>query len=108
MNGQNCDTPWKGNLRVMCKLGSVDPGAPTVRLQVNNVLVEKRIVNVFSVIKGFDDQGKNCAAQKSPSGQAVVAYLGPILYVTLISQMFPGSHLKQTVKADACLPYCFT
>ncbi|KAJ6655488.1 hypothetical protein lerEdw1_005066 [Lerista edwardsae] len=53
MNGEDCPTPWKGTLPVY-KLTSA-AGGINVKLQVNNELVEKKLLNVFGVIKGFEE-----------------------------------------------------
>lgn len=59
MNVPDCPDPWKGNLPVY-KLRS-DSHGRSVTLRVNNELVEKKILNIFGVIKGFEDQGKSFA-----------------------------------------------
>ncbi|KAG7487434.1 hypothetical protein MATL_G00023430 [Megalops atlanticus] len=53
MGGINAPSFWdEGRLPVVYKLGSEND---TVSVEVNNVLVEKKIHNVFGVIKGFVD-----------------------------------------------------
>lgn len=53
----NCPTNW--NIDSSCKLKlSQDKN---VKLVVNNVLKETRILNIFGVIKGFEEPGTNPA-----------------------------------------------
>ncbi|XP_054839990.1 transferrin receptor protein 1 [Eublepharis macularius] len=55
MNGQACPTTWIGTFKAPCKLDSKDAAGVTVSLRVNNELVERRILNVFGVVKGFEE-----------------------------------------------------
>lgn len=53
----NCPTSW--NIDSSCKLKlSQDKN---VKLSVNNVLKETRILNIFGVIKGFEEPGTDPA-----------------------------------------------
>lgn len=53
----NCPTSW--NIDSSCKLKlSQDKN---VKLVVNNVLKETRILNIFGVIKGFEEPGTDPA-----------------------------------------------
>lgn len=51
----DCPSSWKTDSS--CKL--VTTQNRNVKLTVNNVLKEIRIFNVFGVIKGFEEPGKN-------------------------------------------------
>ncbi|XP_066478611.1 transferrin receptor protein 1 [Tiliqua scincoides] len=53
MDGKDCPTPWKGTF-LHYKLTSTSSGI-RVKLQVNNALVERKLLNVFGVIKGFEE-----------------------------------------------------
>ncbi|KAI1882749.1 hypothetical protein AGOR_G00238140 [Albula goreensis] len=52
MGGNSAPSFWTGNLGVSYRLGGDDG---VVKVEVNNVLAEKKINNVFGVLKGFMD-----------------------------------------------------
>lgn len=52
MDGEDCETSWKGSFPVY-KLTS--SSRIRVKLQVNNTLVEKKLLNVFGVIQGIEE-----------------------------------------------------
>ncbi|KAH0624240.1 hypothetical protein JD844_007854, partial [Phrynosoma platyrhinos] len=54
MTGLECPPTWKGSLGVIYKFGSIE-NVRTVKLQVRNELVEKKILNIFGVIKGLEE-----------------------------------------------------
>lgn len=56
MDGEDCETSWKGSFPVY-KLTS--SSRIRVKLQVNNTLVEKKLLNVFGVIQGIEEAGKD-------------------------------------------------
>ncbi|XP_061493564.1 transferrin receptor protein 1 [Rhineura floridana] len=85
MNGPDCDAAWKGNLPVVYKLGS-DSSGRNVKLQVSNELVEKKILNIFGVIKGFEEPDRYVVigAQRDSWGPGVVkAGVGTALLLEL-------------------------
>ncbi|XP_051841481.1 transferrin receptor protein 1 [Antechinus flavipes] len=49
MDGEICPTSWMGDDK--CKMNS----KTNVRLTVNNVLEEKKLLNIFGVVKGIDE-----------------------------------------------------
>lgn len=51
----DCPSSWKTDS--LCKL--VTTQNMNVKLTVNNVLKEIRILNIFGVIKGFEEPGKD-------------------------------------------------
>nr|XP_020671175.1 transferrin receptor protein 1 isoform X2 [Pogona vitticeps] len=84
MNGQDCPTSWKGKLSYKCGL---EPGR-NVTLRVNNEVVEKKILNIFGVIKGFEEQDRYVVigAQRDSWGPgAVKAGVGTALLLKLAS-----------------------
>ncbi|XP_063162321.1 transferrin receptor protein 1 [Candoia aspera] len=50
MSGSDCPSTWQNTLFPKC---ATSPAGTSVRLKVNNLLVEKKILNIFGVIKGF-------------------------------------------------------
>ncbi|KAL8188266.1 UNVERIFIED_CONTAM: hypothetical protein K2H54_064362 [Gekko kuhli] len=55
MSGVACPSEWSGTFSTTCRLDSGDPAGVTVSLQVNNAFAERRILNIFGVIKGFEE-----------------------------------------------------
>ncbi|XP_074070861.1 transferrin receptor protein 1 [Macrotis lagotis] len=49
MDGEDCSQPWTGDN--VCKINS----NLNVRLTVNNVLEERKLLNIFGVVKGIDE-----------------------------------------------------
>nr|XP_056706040.1 transferrin receptor protein 1 [Euleptes europaea] len=86
MNGLICPGEWSGTLKALCKLNSGDPAGVNVSLQVNNALVEKRILNVFGVLKGFEEPDRYVVlgAQRDSWGPgAVKAGVGTAILLEL-------------------------
>lgn len=52
MNGAECPVAWRG-FAFSCKLGPEFTDGNNVKLEVSNMLVEKKIYNLFGVIQGF-------------------------------------------------------
>ncbi|XP_033006796.1 transferrin receptor protein 1 [Lacerta agilis] len=99
MKGPDCPDSWKGKLSG-CKLRS-DSNGRNVTLRVNNELVEKKILNIFGVIKGFEDQDRYViiGAQRDSWGPGVVkAGVGTALLLQL------AKTLSDIVKIDGYKP----
>ncbi|XP_062832980.1 transferrin receptor protein 1 [Anolis carolinensis] len=85
MNGPVCPAPWTGTTGATYKFGSTASGR-NVKLQVKNELVEKKILNIFGVIKGFvePDRYVVLGAQRDSWGSgAVKAGVGTALLLEL-------------------------
>ncbi|NWX19838.1 TFR1 protein, partial [Aegotheles bennettii] len=52
--GADCFSEWKGGV-VGCKLKPSSTSKLTVKLSVNNVMVDRKILNIFGAIKGFEE-----------------------------------------------------
>ncbi|KAM6357103.1 transferrin receptor protein 1 [Alca torda] len=52
MHGEECILEWKGGV-VGCKVNSTSK--MTVKLSVNNVMVDRKVLNIFGAIKGFEE-----------------------------------------------------
>ncbi|KAM6443850.1 transferrin receptor protein 1 isoform 1-T3 [Liasis olivaceus] len=50
MNGSDCPSTWQNTVFRKC---ATSPAGTSVRLKVDNLLVEKKILNIFGVVKGF-------------------------------------------------------
>ena len=76
MGGRDPPRGWgDGGLRdVSYKLGG---DSDLISVEVNNVLTEKKIHNVFGVIKGFVDAGTGCHVNLNITGYQVI----PCMYV---------------------------
>ncbi|XP_053243327.1 transferrin receptor protein 1 [Podarcis raffonei] len=99
MNVLDCPNPWKGDLPVY-KLRS-DSSGRSVTLRVNNKLVEKKILNIFGVIKGFEEQDRYVVigAQRDSWGPGFVkAGIG----TSLLRQL--AKALSDIVKLDGYKP----
>ncbi|XP_034989030.1 transferrin receptor protein 1 [Zootoca vivipara] len=99
MNVPDYPNSWKGRLRTY-KLRS-DSHGRSVTLQVNNELVEKKILNIFGVIKGFEDQDRYVVigAQRDSWGPgAVKAGVGTALLLQL------AKTLSDIVRIDGYKP----
>ncbi|KAJ7324647.1 hypothetical protein JRQ81_017667 [Phrynocephalus forsythii] len=82
MNGPDCQPPWKGNVPAKCGL---EPGR-NVTLRVNNEFVERKLLNIFGVIKGVEEQDRYIVigAQRDAWGPGTVkAGVGTALLLTL-------------------------
>lgn len=56
MDGQGCFQEWKSEV-LGCKVMS--KSNLTVKLTVNNVMVDRKILNIFGAIKGFEEPGNS-------------------------------------------------
>ncbi|KFQ65518.1 transferrin receptor protein 1 [Pelecanus crispus] len=54
MNGRECFSEWKGGV-VVCSMIPSSTSNMTVKLSVNNVMVDRKILNIFGAIKGFEE-----------------------------------------------------
>ncbi|NXY77927.1 TFR1 protein, partial [Glareola pratincola] len=54
MHGEECILEWKGGV-VGCKVMLNSTSKMTVKLSVNNVMVDRKILNIFGAIKGFEE-----------------------------------------------------
>lgn len=99
MGGQDCSRPWQGTPPVY-QCGSA-ASVRNVTLQVNNELVEKKMLNVFGVIKGFEEQDRYIVigAQRDAWGPGTVkAGVGTALLLKL------ASVLSELVQKDGYKP----
>ncbi|XP_067322224.1 transferrin receptor protein 1 [Anolis sagrei] len=100
MNGPVCPLPWTGTMGVTYRFGSTGSGR-SVKLQVRNELVEKKILNIFGIIKGFvePDRYVVLGAQRDSWGPgAVKAGVGTALLLEL------ARALSDMVKIDGYKP----
>ncbi|NXV84808.1 TFR1 protein, partial [Calonectris borealis] len=54
MDGEECFQDWKGGI-MTCKVKPSSTSNMTVKLSVNNVMVDRKILNIFGAIKGFEE-----------------------------------------------------
>ncbi|NXG74491.1 TFR1 protein, partial [Baryphthengus martii] len=54
MDGQECFQEWKSEI-VGCKVMPSSANNMTVKLTVNNAMVDRKILNIFGAIKGFEE-----------------------------------------------------
>ncbi|NWQ86798.1 TFR1 protein, partial [Burhinus bistriatus] len=54
MHGEECILEWKGGV-VGCKVMLNSTSKMAVKLSVNNVMVDRKILNIFGAIKGFEE-----------------------------------------------------
>ncbi|XP_010151849.1 PREDICTED: transferrin receptor protein 1 [Eurypyga helias] len=54
MDGEECLPEWKGGV-LGCKVMLRSTSKMTVKLNVNNAMVERKILNIFGAIKGFEE-----------------------------------------------------
>uniref|UniRef100_A0A8B9T5X9 Transferrin receptor protein 1 n=1 Tax=Anas platyrhynchos TaxID=8839 RepID=A0A8B9T5X9_ANAPL len=54
MDGESCLPQWRGGLLV-CKMTVRSDKQLTVKLEVNNVMVDRKILNIFGAITGFEE-----------------------------------------------------
>ncbi|NXS09811.1 TFR1 protein, partial [Neodrepanis coruscans] len=54
MDGDTCLPEWKSGI-MGCKVTVSDTSQLTVKLTVNNVMVDRKILNIFGAIKGFEE-----------------------------------------------------
>ncbi|KAG9343529.1 hypothetical protein JZ751_013695 [Albula glossodonta] len=98
MGRNNAPSFWKGNLGVSYRLGGDDG---VVKVEVNNVLAEKKINNVFGVLKGFMDPDRYVVigAQRDAWGAGFAkSTVGTSLLVELARVM------SEMVKSEKFIP----
>ncbi|XP_015280767.1 PREDICTED: transferrin receptor protein 1 [Gekko japonicus] len=101
MSGISCPPGWSGTFSAACRLDSGDPAGVTVSLQVNNAFVERRILNIFGVIKGFEEPDRYVVvgAQRDSWGPgAVKSGVGTAILLEL------ARAVSQLVKNDRYRP----
>ncbi|NXR74266.1 TFR1 protein, partial [Pycnonotus jocosus] len=54
MDGEKCRQDWTSDI-MGCKVTVSSDSKMTVKLTVNNVMVDRKILNIFGVIKGFEE-----------------------------------------------------
>ncbi|NXX15857.1 TFR1 protein, partial [Podargus strigoides] len=54
VGGEECLPEWKGGV-MGCKVMPSSTSKMTVKLSVNNVMVDRKILNIFGAIKGFEE-----------------------------------------------------
>ncbi|XP_014801439.1 PREDICTED: transferrin receptor protein 1-like isoform X2 [Calidris pugnax] len=54
MHGEECILEWKGGI-MGCKVMLNSTSKMTVKLTVNNAMVDRKILNIFGAIKGFEE-----------------------------------------------------
>ncbi|XP_005525050.1 PREDICTED: transferrin receptor protein 1 [Pseudopodoces humilis] len=54
MDGEKCPQEWTSGI-VGCKVTVSSSSNMTVKLTVNNIMVDRKILNIFGVIKGFEE-----------------------------------------------------
>ncbi|NXG30974.1 TFR1 protein, partial [Dromaius novaehollandiae] len=54
MDGSPCSLEWRGGI-MDCKVMLSSTSKKTVQLTVNNVMVDRKILNIFGAIKGFEE-----------------------------------------------------
>ncbi|CAH2248009.1 transferrin receptor 1 [Pelobates cultripes] len=69
LDGVNCPSQWQ----VQCMLGPKLKEANSVTLEINNVLAEKKIYNIFGFLRGFDEPDRYVivGAQRDAKGPGV-------------------------------------
>ncbi|XP_014451724.2 transferrin receptor protein 1 [Alligator mississippiensis] len=55
--GQECPLPWRDGLS-FCKVKASSTSSLNVVVQVNNKVGERKILNIFGVIRGFDEEDR--------------------------------------------------
>lgn len=58
MDGEKCLEDWTADI-MGCKVTVSNNSKMTVKLTVNNVMVDRKILNIFGVIKGFEEPGNS-------------------------------------------------
>lgn len=65
MGGKECPLEWKGGV-MGCKVMPESTTNVTVKLTVNNVMADRKILNIFGAIKGLEEPGNsNCLVAQS-------------------------------------------
>ncbi|KAL7991143.1 hypothetical protein Chor_014573 [Crotalus horridus] len=99
LDGSDCPTPWQNTIFRKC---ATSPSGTNVRLRINNLLVEKKILNIFGVIKGFvePDRYVVIGAQRDAWKTGTVkAAVGTALLLEL------AHTLSEMVKTDGYKPH---
>ncbi|NXN49258.1 TFR1 protein, partial [Rynchops niger] len=89
MHGEECILEWKGGV-VGCKVMLNSTSKMTVKLNVNNVMVDRKILNIFGAIKGFEEPDRYVVigaqrdswgpgAAKAGVGTAMLLELGRVI-----------------------------
>lgn len=74
MDGVECPSDWKSAI-MECKMTPRSTNNITVKLSVGNVMVNRKILNIFGAIKGFEEPGNNCLVAQSrgnPSSSVMI------------------------------------
>lgn len=58
MDGESCLPQWRGGL-VVCKMTVSSNKQLLVKLEVNNIMVDRKILNIFGAITGFEEPGNS-------------------------------------------------
>lgn len=68
MDGEKCRQDWTSDI-MGCKVTVSSSSKMKVKLTVNNVMVDRKILNIFGVIKGFEEPGNSsCIVAQSLRG----------------------------------------
>ncbi|XP_053316173.1 transferrin receptor protein 1 [Spea bombifrons] len=97
LGGAVCPSSWK----VQCMLGPQLKDAKSVKLDVKNVLADRKIYNVFGVLRGFDEPDRYVVvgAQRDAQGPgAAKSAVGSSILLKLASM------LSEMVKTDGYRP----
>lgn len=58
MDGENCLLEWNSGV-LGCKVMLSSTSNLTVKLSVNNIMVDRKILNIFGAIKGCEEPGNS-------------------------------------------------
>lgn len=58
MDGDTCSEGWKGAIH-SCKVTTKHESQIMVKLDVNNSMKDRKILNIFGAIQGFEEPGKS-------------------------------------------------
>ncbi|NWH23857.1 transferrin receptor protein 1 [Grus americana] len=99
MDGEDCLPEWKGGV-IGCKVMLSSTSKMMVKLSVNNVMVDRKILNIFGAIKGFEEPDRYVVigAQRDSWGPGVAkAGVGTAILLELarvISEMVKNDGYK--------------
>ncbi|NWX26672.1 TFR1 protein, partial [Notiomystis cincta] len=99
MDGDKCISEWASDI-MGCKVTVSSSSKMTVKLTVNNVMVDRKILNIFGVIKGFEEPDRYVVlgAQRDSWGPGVAkAGVGTAILLELacvISDMVKNDDYK--------------
>ncbi|KFO05256.1 Transferrin receptor protein 1 [Balearica regulorum gibbericeps] len=99
MDGEDCLPEWKGGV-MGCKVMLSSTSKMMVKLSVNNVMVDRKILNIFGAIKGFEEPDRYVVigAQRDSWGPGVAkAGVGTAILLELarvISEMVKNDGYK--------------